>query len=300
MCPKSNQVDGEVTVASYAQTAFLQMFPWERFKNYSPQPIVFEASTMMTVEDENGVVRSVPDKPEKMRAQRWSNLKQLKGKDLVEFIDSEKHFSFRPYKYTPRGVSEVRLYASVGNSLVDIPARVTSSELAAWLAIIATTLLPFMTESKTGVVSYNPQMVMRQLGYEQSAIQISGEMGCSSSATKESQFIGQGKAHIASKFKKTFWPNRVRVGVRSPGDSIYWKILTEMFCAFVENRTPELLEIPKIPTIYHNDPFLRTRKRLGLHVDLKKFSARKKSRSPPTSTEVMTARVEAKRAQEVA
>lgn len=71
------------------------MFLWERFKSYSPQPIMFEATTMMTVEDENGIVRSLPDKPSKMKAQRWSNLKQLRGKDLVE-IDSEKHFSSRP------------------------------------------------------------------------------------------------------------------------------------------------------------------------------------------------------------
>lgn len=42
------------------------------------------------------------------------------------------------------------------------------------------------------------------------------------------------------------------------------------------------------------------RKRLGLHVDLKKSSARKKSGSPPTSIEVVAARVEAKRAREVA
>lgn len=56
---------------------------------------MFEATTMMTVEDENGIVRSLPDKPAKMKAQRWSNLKQLRGKDLVE-IDSEKHFSSRP------------------------------------------------------------------------------------------------------------------------------------------------------------------------------------------------------------
>lgn len=85
---------------------------------------------MMTVEDENGLVSSVPDKPEKMRAQRWSNLKQSKDKDLIEFIDSEKHFSFRPYGYTLRGVSEVKLYASTGSSLVDIPARVVLAELA--------------------------------------------------------------------------------------------------------------------------------------------------------------------------
>lgn len=81
------------------------------------------------------------------------------------------------------------------------------------MAIIAPTLLPFVTESKAGVVSHNPQRVMRQLGYDQFAIQLLGEMGCSGSATAEAQFIGQGKAHIIFKFKRTFWPDRVRVGV---------------------------------------------------------------------------------------
>lgn len=45
---------------------------------------------------------------------------------------------------------------------------------------------------------------MRQLGYDQSDIQITGEMGCSGSITAESQFIGQGRTHIVSKFKKFF------------------------------------------------------------------------------------------------
>lgn len=143
-------------MASYAQAAFLQMFLWERFKSYGPQPTL-EATTMMTVEDENGIVRSIPDKHEKMRGQRWSNLKQFRGKDLVEFIDSEKHFSSRPYEYTPREISEVKFYVGSRGSLVDVPARVITTEFAVWLAIIAPTLLPFITESKTGVVSYNPQ-----------------------------------------------------------------------------------------------------------------------------------------------
>lgn len=122
-------------------------------------------------------------------------------------------------------------------------------------------------------------------------------MGCSDSATAESQFVGQGKAHIVSKFQKIFWPDRVRVGVRSPGGSIYWRILMEKFCAFVENRTSEPLEIPKIPTIYCNDPFLRARKRLGLHVQLKKSSVvGGRPGSPPTSTEVIATREVAKRA----
>lgn len=52
---------------------------------------------MVTVEDENRIVKTIPDKLEKMRAQRWSNLKQQKGKDLVDYIDSKKHFAFCPY-----------------------------------------------------------------------------------------------------------------------------------------------------------------------------------------------------------
>lgn len=88
-------------------------------------------------------------------------------------------------------------------------------------------------------------------------------MGCSDSVTVESQYISNGKAHIVSKFQKIFWPDRVRIGLRSPGGAIYWTTLMEKFCAFVENGSSKPLEIPKIPTIYHNDLFLRARKRLG-------------------------------------
>lgn len=63
-------------MASYAHTAFLQPFLWERFKNFGPQPSTFDAVNIVTVEDEIGIVRSVPDKLEKMRAQSWSNVKQ--------------------------------------------------------------------------------------------------------------------------------------------------------------------------------------------------------------------------------
>lgn len=83
--------------------------------------------------------------------------------------------------------------------------------------------------------------------------------------------------------------------MRSLGGSIYWRILMEKFCAFVENRTPEPLEILKIPTIYRNDPLLWARKRLGLHVDLKKsFVVGRKPWSPTTLTKVIIAREAAK------
>lgn len=53
--------------------------------------------------------------------------------------------------------------------------------------------------------------------------------------------------------------------------------------------------------IYHNDPFLRARKRLALHVDLKKsFNTGGKPGSPPTSTEVIATREAAEGVQEEA
>lgn len=47
-----------------------------------------------------------------------------------------------------------------------------------WLAIISPNLLPSITESRMGSISYNTERLMRQSGYDQSAVQITGEMGC--------------------------------------------------------------------------------------------------------------------------
>lgn len=49
---------------------------------------------MVKVEDEDGNVKTVPDKPLKMGAQLWSGLKQHKNKRHSKYIDSEKHFIF--------------------------------------------------------------------------------------------------------------------------------------------------------------------------------------------------------------
>lgn len=74
----------------------------------------------------------------------------------------------------------------------------------------------------------------------------------------------------------------------------------ERFCAFVENKTLEPLEIPKISTIYCNDPLLRAKKRLGSHAELSKraLGAEGRSGSPSTSTEVIAKAETAEKAQE--
>lgn len=40
-----------------------------------------------------------------------------------------------------------------------------------------------MTATVEDVISYNPQQVMRQLGYDQSIVQVAGEMGYSNLLT---------------------------------------------------------------------------------------------------------------------
>lgn len=54
------------------------------------------------------------------------------------------------------------------------------------------------------VISDNPQRVMRQLCYDESAIQITGETGYSDTLTAESQLLGEGKEHIAVKFHSIY------------------------------------------------------------------------------------------------
>lgn len=74
----------------------------------------------------------------------------------------------------------------------------------------------------------------------------------------------------------------------------------ERFCAFVEDQASESLEIPRIPTVYCNDAFLRARKRLSSHVNLSKraLGIKRRSRSPLTSMELIAAREAAEVVQE--
>lgn len=223
-------------------------------KSFAPQPAQFDVVNMVTIKDENGIIKSVPEKPEKMRAQRWSNIKQQKGKEFVEYIDSEKHFS--PYTSTPGGIAEAKLYAALRNDTIDISYKGVSTKLLTWLAIISPTLLPFITESKTDTVSYNRQRVMRQLGYDQSAIQIVGEMGCSDSMTaaipiccqRQGIYCVQIPINLLARWcenqSKDSWrldilENIIREPLRLHGETI-----------------GRISRNPKIPLVYHNDTFL--------------------------------------------
>lgn len=75
-------------MVTYADTSFCQLFLWEIFKTLGLKPEEYEAVEMIDDEDENGKVQTVPDRPLKMRAQRWFGLKQHKPKKLSKVINS--------------------------------------------------------------------------------------------------------------------------------------------------------------------------------------------------------------------
>lgn len=125
----------------------------------------------------------------------------------------------------------------LGGSRIQVSNEVPVNVLT-WLAFVSPTLLPFIIEDKEGTISYNLQCLIRQLGYGRLAIQVAGEMGCSNILTAEEQVFGKGMEHIVTKFQSIFWPNKARVGVRSPGGSIYWK--KSLLCDFVLNQDERL------------------------------------------------------------
>lgn len=104
---------GRYLVVSYVDTSFLQLFLWERFRTLGPKLQVFSGIDMVDFEDDDDNVMSVPEKPLKMRAHRWSGLKQHKEKRLSKYNDSKKQFVYRPYTFSPRGVAEANLYAAL-------------------------------------------------------------------------------------------------------------------------------------------------------------------------------------------
>lgn len=75
---------------TYADTSFLQMFLWERFKALSPEPHKFSPIEMVET-----VVRGVqvekPNRPYQARANGWTNVKQNNNKNLSKVINVEKN-----------------------------------------------------------------------------------------------------------------------------------------------------------------------------------------------------------------
>lgn len=111
-----------------------------------------------------------------------------------------------------------------------------------WLAIISPTLISFIIETKEGSLAI-PLRESWGLGYDQTVIQVMGEFRYSNFLTALAQFIGEGKEHIISNFESIFRADKARIGVRSPGGSIYWKKNLSKICDFILSQNEKPLVI---------------------------------------------------------
>lgn len=55
--------------------------------------------------------------------------------------------------------------------------------------------------------------------------------------------MGKGKKQIMLKYESDFWLDKARMGVRSPGGSIYWKKNLGKLCAFQLSKDEHMLEV---------------------------------------------------------
>lgn len=76
-------------------------------------------------------------------------------------------------------------------------------------------MLPFKLESNQGAVLYNPQRVLRQLGYDQGAVTISTDNESHLVTDAEVQLLGDDNDKIFEVHHKLLWPFVGRVGLRS-------------------------------------------------------------------------------------
>lgn len=65
---------GRFFVVTNADTSISATVFMGKFKTLGPKKAEYDGVKMVEVEDENGEVKTVPNRPYKMRTQRWPNL----------------------------------------------------------------------------------------------------------------------------------------------------------------------------------------------------------------------------------
>lgn len=74
--------------------------------------------------------------------------------------------------------------------------------------------------------------------------------------------MGDGKEKTMNNYETIFCPDRVRIGVRSSGASLYWKNCPGKMQAFVAITAEDTLKVaPGIP-LWNNDPLKRVKKKV--------------------------------------
>lgn len=66
---------------------------------------------------------------------------------------------------------------------------------------------------------YNPQMVLRQLGYDHAMVMVLGALVTLSTLVAKFRFVGEGRYQILASKERMFCPDLVRAGIQSPVES---------------------------------------------------------------------------------
>lgn len=82
--------------------------------------------------------------------------------------------------------------------------------------------------------------------------------------TTESWFVGDGKEHIFVKFQPVYWPDEAKVGVRSPGGSIYWRKNLSTMSDFTKDQSEESLETSEAGPVWNKAPFFQVKRDVGV------------------------------------
>lgn len=106
----------------------------------------------------------------KPKGLRWSDVKAMDKKTLSLIIDVEKNYNFRPYSYTPQGVTLLMFYSDSSKDVSMVPRTNIPHAVLCFLAIVAPVLLPSKLDMKESVASYRPQRILKQFGFDRRVV----------------------------------------------------------------------------------------------------------------------------------
>ncbi|CAL8168094.1 unnamed protein product [Prunus armeniaca] len=154
---------GTMAVETFANSSFLQIFLWERFKGIEVSPLPYSKAESLVASDENSYMPgSLP------LICRWSRRMQRKGQNFLELLDDVEKFIFRPYCVLSEGFSNTPFYV---DSVVLVEALATSAQGCPLRreALLSAACLPLPTfgdDHSEVPVRYSPYRVRRQLEFD--------------------------------------------------------------------------------------------------------------------------------------
>lgn len=143
-------------------------------------------------------------------------------------VDEEGSYKFRPYSFTSRGILPIALYSpKSGAEPRSLRARsLLPKDLKILLVVLAPS--PLKSESGEGLTTYSPQRLLRQFGFDQVTVLVTGST-CIDVWEAESRYLGGGRGALRGDFDSIFWPCKSREGVHSAGWALYWLRCLEVF-----------------------------------------------------------------------